>query len=178
MGGNPPWRIVKHIDGQDDTRLMNKRLHFFIDDQGLSRSIRDMWAPSLDIDVIWTTSTAPPDEIILSDQSTPTLELSPADIAALSIELSAGEGQILVIFHGLHPLIDAVDFGLNIDEVVIVRHHSDAGERIAPDVYFSENELQQIQQLRLQGIQFVIQPIPNVTARPWDGINHMTALSS
>lgn len=148
---------------------MNNHLWLVIDDRGLSRPIRELWVHALNIDVIWTTGTISAEEIDLAKESSPALELSPADIAALSSEFSDDQGHVLVVIDRLAALQEAIDFGLEIDEVTIVHHLNPEGERVGPHAFFSAEDLEIVQRLVRRGLKFFIQAIPNVTARPWKG---------
>lgn len=148
---------------------MNNHLWLVIDDRGLSRPIRELWVHALNIDVIWTTGTISAEEIDLAKESSPALELSPADIAALSSEFSDEQGHVLVVIDRLDALQEAIDFGLEIDEVTIVHHLNPDGERVGPHAFFSAEDLEIVQRLVRRGLKFFIQAIPNVTARPWKG---------
>lgn len=148
---------------------MNNHLWLVIDDRGLSRPIRELWVHALSIDVIWTTGKTNAEEIDLNQEASPALELSPADIAALSSEFSDEKGHVLVIIDNLTALQEAVDYGLEINEVTIVHHLSDDGERVGPGASFSHDDLEIVKGLVRRGLKFFIQPIPNVTARPWKG---------
>lgn len=148
---------------------MNNHLWLFIDDRRLSRPIREIWTEALNIDVIWTTQDGTAQALDFQDEQSPALELSPADIAALSTEFSEDQGHVLVIIDSLENLQEAVDYGLDIEEVTIVHHVKPQGERVGPNASFSPTDLQIVQRLVRQGLKFFIQPIPNVTARPWKG---------
>jgi|GEM_PF-4376534 len=148
---------------------MNNHLWLLIDDRGLSRPIRELWVRALNIDVIWTTGKISADEIDLNAETSPALELSPADIAALSSEFTDDKGHVLVVIDSLQSLQEAVDFGLEIDEVTIVHHLNPEGERIGPNAFFSEEDLEVVKRLVRRGLKFYLQAIPNVTARPWKG---------
>lgn len=148
---------------------MNNHLWLFIDDRRLSRPIREIWTEALNIDVIWTTGDGTANALDLQEEGSPALELSPADIAALSTEFSDNQGHVLVIIDSLQGLHEAVDYGLEIEEVTIVHHVKPNGERVGPNASFSTDDLDIVQQLVRQGLKFFIQPIPNVTARPWKG---------
>lgn len=148
---------------------MNNHLWIFIDDRGLSRPILELWVPALGIDVIWATGNALDDEIDLNAEVSPALELSPADIAALSAEFTEEKGHVLVVIDSLTSLQESIDFGLEIPEVTIVHHVKTDGERIGPSASFTDEDLRLVEQMARGGLKFYIQPIPNVTARPWKG---------
>lgn len=148
---------------------MNNHLWIFIDDRGLSRPIREFWVQTLGIDVIWTTANAPEDDIDFNEEASPALQLSPADIAALSSEFTDEQGHVLVIMDSMRALQEAVDFGLDIREVTIVHHVEEDGTRIGPNAAFTDESMRRVEQMARGGLQFFIQPIPNVTARPWKG---------
>lgn len=146
---------------------MDEHLWIFIDDRGLSRALEEIWIPHIGADLVWLTENSPDEEVELSNGSVPILEVSPADIAALSIEEAETDGRIIAIFNSLSSLMEAVTFGLNARRVTIVAHSSENGERVAPNVHFSPADHSLIARLAGRGISFYIQPIPNVTARPW-----------
>lgn len=148
---------------------MNNHLWIFIDDRGLSRPILELWVPALNIDVIWTTGKTIEDEIDLNAEASPALELSPADIAALSSEFTDEQGHVLVVIDSLKSLQESIDFGLDIPEVTIVHHVKPDGERIGPSATFASEDLKLVENMARGGLKFYIQPIPNVTARPWKG---------
>lgn len=148
---------------------MNNYLWIFIDDRGLSRPILEFWVPALSIDVIWTTGKTLDAEIDLNAEGSPALELSPADIAALSSEFTDEQGHVLVVIDSLAALQDAIDFGLEVPEVTIVHHVKTNGERVGPSASFTREDIRQVEHMARRGLKFFIQPIPNVTARPWKG---------
>src|SRR5699024_1939633 len=92
-GGRLRSNTEKTTAGQPRSLRMNNHLWIFIDDRGLSRPILELWVPALNIDVIWTTGKTIEDEIDLNAEASPALELSPADIAALSSEFSDEQGH-------------------------------------------------------------------------------------
>lgn len=148
---------------------MDDHLWIFLDDRGISRPIEEIWIPDLRVDVVWMTAPAPDDEINLSTGKTPTLELSPADVAALSAEFTEDSGRIMVIFESLESLVQSVNFGLAPRRVVIVSHGPEDAARVAPNVHFTDEDLARLSHLTLRGFELYIQPLPNVTPRPWPG---------
>lgn len=146
---------------------MDEQLWIFIDDRGLSRAIRENWIPHISADLVWLTESSPDDEVDFANGIVPVLDLSPADIAALSIEEADAPGHILAIFDSLENLVEAAGYGLQPRRVTIVSHQTEGGERIAPSVAFSQRDLNYIRRLTAKGYRFYIQALPNVTARPW-----------
>lgn len=150
---------------------MDDHLWIFLDDRGLSRPIEEIWVPELNIDIVWMTAPAPDVEINLSSGTTPTLELSPADVAALSSEFNEDSGRIMVIFDSLASLDEAHSYGLTPRRVTIVSHNPEDGVRVAPNVLFQEEDHRRISRLIQRGFELYIQPLPNVTPRPWTNVS-------
>lgn len=148
---------------------MDDHLWISLDDRGMSRPIEEIWIPNLSIDVVWMTAPAPDEEINLNAGSTPTLELSPADVAALSAEFTDERGRVLVVFDTLEALLQASNFGLSPSRVTIVSYTPEGGVRVAPNVHFTQEDQQRITVLTARGFELFIQPLPNVTPRPWPG---------
>lgn len=149
---------------------MDDHLWIFLDNRGLSRPTEEIWIPSLGIDVVWMTSPAPDVEINLSSGVTPCLELSPADVAALSAEFNETNGRVLVIFASLDELDEAANYGLKPRPVTIVSQGAPDGIRVAPNVFFTLEDQRILTRLILRGFEVKIQPLPNVTARPWTSV--------
>lgn len=146
---------------------MDDHLWIFLDNRGLSRPIEELWNPSLGIDVVWMTSPVPEVEINLSTDATPCLELSPADIAALSAEMNDTSGRVLAIFESIAELDEAANFGLKPRPVTIVSLGTPDAIRVAPNVFFTPDDQRILTGLIRRGFELKIQPLPNVTPRPW-----------
>lgn len=147
---------------------MDDHLWVHVDDRGLSRVTEEIWIPYLDVDVIWTTEELDDNEEVLHG-AVPVLELSPADVAALASEMADDSGRVLSMFSSLEEVVEAADFGLPPRRITIVHHQSESGVRVAPNVFLSTRDDAIIQSLIARGFQIVLQPLPNVTGRPWSG---------
>lgn len=157
---------------------MDEQLWIFIDDRGLSRALEEIWIPHIGADLVWVTESAPDEEVELSNGTVPILEVSPADIAALSIEEADTQGRVFAVFDSLASLMEAATFGLQPHRVIVVSYRPEDGDRVAPNVQFGPKDHSLISRLVAKGFTFFIQPIPNVTARPWpspDARPHATA---
>lgn len=148
---------------------MDDHLCIFLDDRGLSRPIEEIWIPELSVDIVWMTSPGPDDEINLSAGSIPKLELSPADVAALSAEFTDDSGSVIAIFDSLASIVEASNYGLHPRRITIVSYVAEDGVRVAPNVHFNDQDHTRIALLIARGFTLTIQPLPNVTPRPWPG---------
>ena len=146
---------------------MDEQLRIFVDDHGISRSLKEIWLPHIGADLIWISEDTVSDEIDLATLNIPMLELSPANIAALSSEETDAPGHIVAIFGSLESLQEAAAIGLQGRPVVIRSYAPEDGQRVAPGVHFRPGDQSLISRMRAKGFTFVIQPLPNVTARPW-----------
>lgn len=148
---------------------MDDHLWIFLDDRGLSRPVEEIWIPELSVDIVWMTATAPDDEINLSGGGIPKLEISPVDVAALAAEFTGDSGCVIAIFDSLEGIVEASNHGLPARRITIVSYVADDGVRVAPNVHFDEQDHARIALLTERGFNVIIQPLPNVTPRPWPG---------
>lgn len=147
---------------------MDDHLWVHVDDRGLSRVSEEIWTPYLDVDVIWTTAELDEDEELLNG-AVPVLELSAADVAALSSEMTQDAGRVLTLFASLDEVAEAAEFGLPPRRITVVHYLSEDGVRVAPNVFLSTRDDAIIQSLVARGFGIVLQALPNVTGRPWSG---------
>lgn len=148
---------------------MTLRLHLFLDARGVSRSIAELWVPDLDADSVWFIGPAEraPDPDLARDL-VPVMTLAPLEVAAVVAEPIAEERRVLAVFASLEALQDAAMAGLGPAEVTLL-HMGDpeAGERVAADVHVDAEQRVALRFLERKGFSFSVQPIPNVTPRPW-----------
>ena len=145
--------------------LANFRL--IIDDRPPTDANLRAWSEHMDADVIWFVSQEPgaesqPAEVI------PLLPFSPADIAVVFREVPAEGRRVLVVFPGGDALEEASRFDLPAQRVTLV-HLERPGNRprLAPGVVLDDVVEEQLRLLAEAGFTFVVQPLPNVTARPF-----------
>ena len=87
---------------------MTVRLHLFVDERGLARTLVDLWIPHLDADAAWIVG--PSDRSLdpdLAREVVPILTLDPLEVAAVIAEQSASEQRVLAVFSSLDALQDA-----------------------------------------------------------------------
>ena len=148
---------------------MTVRLHLFVDERGLARTLVDLWIPHLDADAAWIVG--PSDRSLdpeLAREVVPILTLDPLEVAAVIAEQSASEQRVLAVFSSLDALQDAALGGLHAEEVTLLHVGStDEGQRVAADIHIDDSRMAALSYLEKRGFTFTVQPIPNVTPRPW-----------
>ena len=83
-------------------------------------------------------------------------------------EQSASEQRVLAVFSSLDALQDAALGGLHAEEVTLLHvGASDEGQRVAADIHIDDARMAALSYLEKRGFTFTVQPIPNVTPRPW-----------
>lgn len=125
--------------------------------------------PALDADVVWfigPLADGPDDE--QARELVPVVPLSPMDVAAILAEPSDDESVVLVLFCTAEALRDAAMMGLPAAEVTIVAlGGDDATTRLSAEVHVTAADIDALSLVEQRGFTFELQPLPNVTERPW-----------
>ena len=134
----------------------------------------DLWIPHVDPDVIWIVG---PDEIQPDAERerevVPFVALSAADVAAVAAEENEEEILVLIVFCAADLLEQAASLGLPREPITIGHHVPDGAERrIAAEFSIDDDSLAAFRAVESLGFSLEIQPLPNVTARPWSASEH------
>lgn len=148
---------------------MSRRVHVLLDDRGIQRALVDLWMPALDADVVWFVgpmSDAPGDE--QARDVVPVVPLSAMDVAAITAEPSEDDSVVLVLFCTTSDLQEAAMMGMPAGDVTLVAlSGSDATTRLSAEVHVRTGDVAALAFVEQRGFTFALQPLPNVTERPW-----------
>lgn len=148
---------------------MTRRVSLFLDDRGLHRSLTDQWTHAVDADVVWFVGAIDhgPDDDQARDV-TPILPFSADELAALAREPSEEEVSVIALFATVDDLRDAAIVGLPPADVTILNLREGADTtRLSAEVHLTDAQREGLAFLEARGFTFELQPLPNVTARPW-----------
>ena len=148
---------------------MTRRVDLYLDDRGLHRSLTEQWTHAVAADVVWYVGSVDqgPDDDQARDV-TPILPFSADELAALAREPSEEEASVMALFTSLDDLREAALLGLPAADVTILCLSERPGTiRLSAEVYIDESQREALAFLETRGFTFELQPLPNVTARPW-----------
>ncbi len=147
---------------------MTPDLHVHVDGRGLSRPLIDNWLPDLHVDAVWVIGTPAdlPDEHDLDRCPVPVIVLSPHDLVAAALEPCDEPRGVLVVFSDLSAIAEAATLGF-LPRRVVLTHvpPRDGSDRIAAGVELTEGDHEIVADLGGREVEFVVQSLPNVTAR-------------